>query len=315
MKTKPIAILTSDWHLRHKPPRARAAEPDWYEAMERPLWEMCQFQRKHGDIPILFAGDMFHHWNEPVELINWAIRKLPPNIWGIPGQHDLPYHQIGNIHKSAYQTLVEIDKIKQSAFLDYLDTMDKKGIYHNLGFIGFPFGQEIRECPHSSTKCKVALIHQYVWKEKAGFTGASNSQHVTKLNLHKHGYTHVVIGDNHKHFLHKFPGTTVVNCGSIRADNADQRDYEPGFYVLWTGGKVTRVNFDCSQDKWIDESDLKELKKVEADFSKLMQDLRKMSATTIDFLELIERASGKKDVPLEVRDLITETIERVSRVG
>ena len=87
----PIAVAISDVHLSHTPPPARSEEPDWYEAMRRPL-KQVEYIARRNEVPIICAGDLFHRWWSPPPLVNFAI-KTCPKMFAIPGQHDLQYHQ------------------------------------------------------------------------------------------------------------------------------------------------------------------------------------------------------------------------------
>src|SRR5690606_2165772 len=52
------ALLVADIHLSHRPPIARAAEPDWYAAMERQLFQL-RYLSDHYRAPVICAGDVF----------------------------------------------------------------------------------------------------------------------------------------------------------------------------------------------------------------------------------------------------------------
>src|SRR3990172_3116798 len=103
-QAQPIAILTADWHLSHKPPIFRSTEPDWYAAMQRPLDEIISLSVIHH-CPVLCAGDIFHKWNSPPELINFVMSQADCTKLTIAGQHDLPNHNFREIERSAYWTL------------------------------------------------------------------------------------------------------------------------------------------------------------------------------------------------------------------
>jgi hypothetical protein len=59
-----------------------------------------------GNPPIVYVGDIWDHYRQPPEAINWAIRELPKG-YAIPGQHDLRHHNYEDIKKTAYWTLME----------------------------------------------------------------------------------------------------------------------------------------------------------------------------------------------------------------
>ena len=136
---KVIAILCADIHLQHKAPVWRSAEDDWYEAMRRPLKEITDLGYTHN-CPIIIAGDIFTKWNSCPELINFALTYLPSGAYCIPGQHDLPNHQIKDIEKSAYQTLIKAGKIT-----------DFKQTHLNIAHINaFPFGTKLTASPSAT---------------------------------------------------------------------------------------------------------------------------------------------------------------------
>ena len=113
MKKKPVALVCSDIHLCHTRPTSRSAEPDWYEAMARRLHQVDEIA-SYQQVPVLCAGDVFDRWNSPPELINFAIKNMPP-MWAVPGQHDLPHHRLDEVHRSglwmrAYQCIKESER-------------------------------------------------------------------------------------------------------------------------------------------------------------------------------------------------------------
>src|SRR4030042_1550393 len=94
---KVIALFCSDLHLSLTPPVFRSNEPDWLTAQQRPLDELRALQSKH-QCPIFCAGDLFDKWyggpkEHACELVNWAIKHMP-YMHCIPGQHDLPEHDL-----------------------------------------------------------------------------------------------------------------------------------------------------------------------------------------------------------------------------
>ena len=91
-----LGIIVSDLHLRHKPAKARSDDKPWYRAMLRALNEVRHVRDEVGG-ELFYPGDIFHSPEEPVELVNFAIDNLLPG-YGIPGQHDLPFHNYGDPH-------------------------------------------------------------------------------------------------------------------------------------------------------------------------------------------------------------------------
>ncbi len=134
-----IAILTSDWHLSHKPPIARVEEPDWYAAMERTVTQVVELQNKY-DCPLVIAGDLFDKWNPPPQLINFALDELGSltmRAVAVPGQHDLPFHSYDHVESSAYWAL-ELGK----RIVNVPHEADYQAELHPLVFLWFSVGLE-----------------------------------------------------------------------------------------------------------------------------------------------------------------------------
>ena len=189
-----IAILCADIHLSLNPPIWRSTEPDWFEAMKRPLDELTNLQSKY-DCPIICAGDVFDRWNSPAELINFAFDNLP-QMYAIPGQHDLPFHKYEDIKKSAYWTLVQAGKI-----IDIEEENPLEIKKHQIKIYGFPWGAELVKCfGKMKDWIHIAVIHRYFWMENKKYEGAMNEDHIRHWKQILASYDIAVIGDNHQSF-------------------------------------------------------------------------------------------------------------------
>ena len=135
-----VAVLVSDLHLDDKPPVFRSPERDWLATQEGYLDQLRFLVRSVGNVPLFVAGDVFNKWNP----INWAIDRLP-ECHAVPGQHDLRHHNLQDLEKTAYWTLVKAGVIRHL----------KQGIAHPVGQVvahGFPWGVDVYPCkepPHT----------------------------------------------------------------------------------------------------------------------------------------------------------------------
>jgi DNA repair exonuclease SbcCD nuclease subunit len=105
----PSAILTSDWHMEEGAPVCRT--DDYQQA----LWDKISFissLREKYKAPIINTGDLFHHWKPSPALIRKAIATIPHHMVCIPGQHDLPQHNVDLINRSGYGVLMEAGVIE-----------------------------------------------------------------------------------------------------------------------------------------------------------------------------------------------------------
>lgn len=306
-KTDVIAILCSDLHLSHNAPKNRAEKgKEWYEAMGRSLFELRLLQNKY-DCPVLCAGDIFDKWDSPAELINFAIDFLPDKMYAVPGQHDLPLHDMGAIHKSAYWTLVAAGKINQLRNDDFNDD------FPGLVILGFPWGTKLKNIENTNWSnlddvIKVAVVHKYCWTENKAYPGAKNGEyfkaHADKLK----GFDVAVFGDNHKSFLETYKGMFIWNNGLFLRRKIDERNANPQVGLLTKEGTVIRHSI-MTEDKWIDQPQPEEEFDT-TDMKAFVKDLIKVQSDSIEFKEILLKACKSEKVNKEVKEIILESLEK-----
>lgn len=292
------AVLISDLHLSHKPPAIRT-DDRWYRDMARYLKQLKRLA-DHHQVPIIAAGDIFHHWNEPAELISFAIKHCP-KVFAVAGQHDLPYHNLSDIKKSAYWTLVEAGVITN---LEY----GKPYHFEDLSLYGFPFGTEIIPCsePHSLT-IEVAVIHSFIWTQRTGYPGAPKEQRLRSYLDKLKGYDVALFGDNHQTI--KFTtkaGLTVFNPGTFIRRRRDEISHRPCVGLLLSDRSVKIHHLDTSKDRFSEE---KEAVQSTIDTSGLLDELKDLESKPLDFKEACLRACDNRQVKPGVRKCVVEALE------
>ena len=291
-QNKVIAILTADWHLSHNPPVWRSAEPDWYEAMKRPLEEIENLSYKY-DCPVFCAGDILNIWNSCAELINWLIKHIPQlhSFFAIAGQHDMPEHNIENMYRSAYETLALSKKI-----ID-LDEGELEPL-ENFNLHVFPFGEKIQSVSNKKINKRlknIAIVHDYVWSGKHKYPKAPTNKNINIqradtnkfINNKLYGYDVIVYGDNHKGFLTKVGNTTIFNCGTLMRRKSDEIDYKPQVGLLYSDGTVEPHYLDISKDKHLTIEQGKDLiEQSTIDFRRFAKEMASLGDTELDFKEM-----------------------------
>lgn len=291
-----IDILLADIHLSLKPPIWRSAEPDWFEAMRRPLDEVKALQDEF-DCPILCAGDIFDKWNSSPELINFAIRNLP-EMYSIPGQHDLPLHNYEDINRSAYLTLVYADKIQNVL-------PDCNVEVNNILVRGFPYGYEVTQCPKKRKgMIHLALIHDYLWMHDKSYPNAPKENQLR--TGHWKGYDVQVYGDNHKGFLKRTKPVRFFNCGTLMRRKSDEINYKPQVGLLLEDGSVEPHYLDTSQDKYIDIPEATE--EGEFDMKAFIKELEELGDTALDFVDAMKQYIRTKKISPEAKTIILEAM-------
>lgn len=305
-----IAIFCSDLHLSATPPAYRSAEPDWFEAMLRPITELKQLQEKHG-CPIFCAGDLFDKWyggpkEHSCELINWAMTHLP-YMHCIPGQHDLPDHDLSQIERSAYWTLVQSKAITDLPGVNGF-TSDK---WPGLCIRAFPFGETIRPGKNlTGGDICIAIIHQYNWVEGHSYTDAPDKGLVSfRRRPEFEGYDLIVSGDNHMPFITLQDKAVFVNCGGFMRRKTDDH-FDPCVWFLHKNAEVSRYRLDISKDKYLETAKAQEMEKAPStDLSGLMKRLEELGACALDFVAAMKLDLETNPARRGVESRITKAME------
>ena len=297
-----IAIFCADLHLSHTPPLARSGEPDWYAAMKRPLDELRDLAEEHH-APIICAGDIFEKWNSPPELINFAIKHLP-EMYTIPGQHDLPHHRLEDIERSAYWTLVEAGTIREIVPHTFTVIDADKLILR-----GFPWGVEAAKRYQGlsdRTPLYVAVIHQYVGMPGSMYPGAPQTASVSSPALQDklEGYGVAVFGDNHIGFGSYVGGCLAYNCGTLMRRKSDEINYKPGVGLLHENGTVKTHYLDTSED--VIEA-VEKPTDDELDISEFVEELNGLGGDFLEFADAVERYVKSHGI----KQCVNEVIQRV----
>jgi hypothetical protein len=299
-KVKPIALVMSDLHLSHKPPVWRSSEKDWYTAMRRSFTEIANLQEnlqtfEDTKVPILIAGDIFHKWNSPPSLINFAIDVIGQfgKVIAIPGQHDLPNHLDSQLEASPYQTLV-----KAGSIIDIDDSeweTDDEVVVRGYGW----------NTGTTDIKCHMALVHRYVWMDGCSYHGAPNTNKVGEL-AHSLGKPKLIVtGDNHIGFWHQ--KTRIFNCGSLFRLNKDQQMYRPRIGVVYSDMSILPYYLDTSNDNTLGrfaDSDVMDIAEKQDDIDDFIQELGQMGRGGLDYLDAVRRYTNKHGVRKATAKLI-----------
>lgn len=295
-----LAIFCADLHIDSVPPIARAAEPDWYDAVRRPLKELRGLQQRHG-CPVVIAGDLFNRWNVPPEAINFALAELPDWTIAVPGNHELPYHRYEDVRKSAYWTLVEAGRVADLDPRMPAVVGEKKLVLH-----GFPYGVPVKPIGENRAGgwTHVAVVHAYCWIAGADHPGADPGKRAKRYLPKLEGYDHAFFGDNHVPFHHK----KIVNCGGFLRRRADEKTHRPRVWLL-TGAGVQEHLLDCRKDVFTDPDDVIEAAAKTLDLSRVMEELKALGDVGLNFVELLTRYAERDENRKAVREFIFSVLE------
>ena len=305
-----IAVCISDLHLSLTPPACRA-DKDWLETQAGYLQQVKDLA---GGGPVLCAGDIFDRWNAPPELINFALQHLPDGMICVPGQHDLPNHQMEDMHRSGYGVLVQAEKIVNLSdghwrHLPWID--DRKQDGGVVAVFGFGWGQDIcspKQQNHpDDDSMKVTLIHQYVWVDGKGFPGAPDTGRVSNLKKQLTGYDVAVTGDNHQDFQGLSGNCLVFNCGGFIRRKSDEIARRPRVGLLYADGTIESHKLDTSKDVF--HEGVVDRPELPIDMKSFVDGLKELGEQGLNFQEAVEQHLAKGDYSPEVRQIIKQALE------
>jgi len=234
LSAPPTAILTADWHIRATVPVCRT--DDFITAM----WEKIDFildLTVQYRIPILIAGDVglksqWPNWLEEEFIGKVKAKKDEAGIYAIPGQHDLPDHNldlwrasaIGVLHEAGAVMFLGVDGQK---FVH----LDEPGL---CSIFPFPYGGEIFHIEKGDYKSPLIAIAHTLVTERVPESFLAEHGACSAMSLLKKfpEYDLILTGDNHKPFVIESEGRLLVNPGSLMRTTADQADHKPRVY-LW----------------------------------------------------------------------------------
>lgn len=317
-RSEVVLVVASDLHLTLTPPPARAeTQEEWLERQAFYLNQLRLLKNRHR-CPLAIAGDIFDDgWRPhrcPPELTNFAIKHLP-QCYAVPGQHDLPHHNLADIYKSAYWTLVEAEVVNDLPPNCPCPASTKVMLH------GFPWGWEIESCDKRRDDyepegqllkgLQVAIVHKYVWTNRdTSYPGAPPTSLYSAYQESLDGYDASFWGDNHKGFNTTIFKTSkpLVNCGAFQRRRADEKDYQPHVGLLYADGHAERRPLAGIQnDKWVPDYAPARPEEVEAVAEGLLEALRK-GGVSLDFPDVLRREL--EGVRTEVKKYVISALER-----
>jgi hypothetical protein len=293
----PLALAIADLHISLDPPRARAETQEEWLALQAGYFRQVDFLARslggslggRSSLPVLCAGDIFDRWDSPAELINWALENLPHHLYAVPGQHDLPHHNYREVHRSAYWTLVQANKVRCLDSLETPPPADKVRVY------GFAWGVEPEALPPEVSDnglFHIAVCHRYVWRGRARFPKASAIDHIDHLRDRLEGFRVAIFGDNHHGFNCELPGRStgieVYNCGTFLRRKVDEISLRPSVGIIYSDGTVKRHFLDTSLDRFRDASDLPRPEAAGLDTTALAEEIRHLADASLNFRGAVE---------------------------
>lgn len=306
-----IALLVSDLHLSHQKPSIRA-EVGWYGVMAGYLKQLNDMIPA-WDVPVICGGDLVDRWNQPPEFISFCIDHLP-EMYAVPGQHDLPNHSWDELYRSAFGLLARIGKVKRldehsTAFRFYLDDEQDSVV---LRAYGFGWEKQVRP-PLAKEKndriIDLAVVHRYVWSNPGNsYPDASEEGLVTKINKEFRPYDVVLFGDNH-HTVSWIDNQHQhrLNPGTFIRRKSDEINHRPCVGLLKADGSIERKYLDVSGDKFVDRPEAAD--SAAEGLEEFVEGLKSLDHSSLDFRDAVRKAVENEKLSKRAGKLVLQAME------
>ena len=298
------AILTGDIHLREDTPTCRT--DDFFAAQEKKIEFLYELQKEHN-CEILDAGDLFHKYKSSPFLLKWAIENMP-DIVTVPGNHDLPAHNLDDIHKSDLGVLYAAGVATVLA-PEYDESPHICGLRRKTYEVwGFPWGKKIKPPTGNFGHRKVALNHVLTYTGRRLWPGMK-ADGATKILKANPDYDLIVTGHNHLPFAIEYEGRWLVNPGSLTRQTADQIDHKPRVYLWYEEDNTVEpvylpVEKDVISREHIDKKNERD-ERIESFIARLNDDME----VGLSFESNLEKFFETNKVHPGVRKKVWEAVE------
>lgn len=279
----PSAIITADWHLRDDVPICRDDD------FETEQWKKVQFvsdlQRKYN-VPVIHAGDLFHHWKPSPYLLSKCLQYLPNEFMTVFGNHDLPQHSMELAYKSGVWTLLEAGRIK----------VINGGHWE---------GQETGVLAINDRKIMVQHVMTFVGNNPwPGCTDKPAHELLESVDCDL-----LITGHNHKTFTHRSTdGKILINPGSLTRQTADQHEHEPVLFLYDAQNHDIKEVMIPHSKKVITRSHLEEAKQWDSRITAFVENLDKEWQGGANFEQVLESYIQQNELDENVIKIIKSVV-------
>lgn len=282
-------IITADWHLRASTPRCRK-DADWMETQKNALQKIEDVaEEKHCDVFVV--GDIFHSNSdasfECVSMVQYMadrLRREELKLYILAGNHDLQFHSINNLNRSAVGIL-----------------LNTKGIYpiDSIDGVSAPnFGGRV---DHDA---RIVFEHRLVFPDVKSMPPNTAGVTAEELMRCHRNARWIFTGDYHHNFHVTKEHHHAVNPGCLLRQVADMKDYDCGFYYVDTDMEIVEWHSVGDNEPLVDDSYLIKQEEREQRIEDFMEQLKKTKNISLDFLDNVEKAMNDNKLSDELKVMI-----------
>lgn len=295
-------LLTADWHIRGDRPRCRIDE-DWIESQRQDIQAVVDIASRENVDEAWVLGDLFHQPRAATEAVNMVLvglkdlREVCP-VYILPGNHDLPYHDYGNLEQSSLGIVLK-------SFPELRTREDNSG----LTLTAAPFGLDPVD-PHAD----VWATHQLTFESadtKPPMAGGKIAQDL----LDEAPNVHVVVtGDYHRGYVYTgADGRRVITPGCLNIQAADMDDYKPRVYIWDTATAQVTPHYIPLNSADIVTDYLAAEKERDERMDKCLEVATAAASVTLSFTDNLKAAAEEPGTAPGIKGIINEVLDHLNK--
>jgi len=298
-------IITADWHLRSQRPRCRLDE-DWIKTQKNALNQIAKYAREN-EADVIVIGDIFHSTNETTNEIIGLVQELAAQLFEecgkslyiLAGNHDLPQHNLDNIHRSAFNILINSKNIFH---------IDKLQINNNY-VSGSDYGAD------DDGEVSIVFKHILCFPENEKLPPNNKIVKPSELLKQLPNAKYIFTGDYHRYFYFTKNKRALLNPGCLLRQAADMIDYNTVVVLIDFNGdtknelthSVLPIVDDEKMvtDEYI-ENEVMRNSRIEA----FIERIKENEHVTFDFIDNVHNMMKNNKIENNVKDIILELMEQ-----
>lgn len=300
-------LLTADWHIRGDRPRCRIDE-DWIESQRQDIQAVVDIARREKVDEAWVLGDLFHQPRAATEAVNMVLVGLKDlrdacPVYILPGNHDLPYHDYGNLEQSSLGIVLK-------SFPE-LRTRDEGEGYDSRGFTltAAPFSLDPVD-----PRTDVWATHQLVFENSETKPPMAQGKIAQDLLDEAPGVHVVVTGDYHRGYVYTgSDGRRVITPGCLNIQAADMDDYKPRVYIWDTATDQVTPHYLPSNSAVVVTDYLAAKKERDERMDKCLEVATAAASVTLSFTDNLKAAAEGPGTAPGVKGIIDEVLDHLNK--
>ena len=295
-------LLTADWHSRGDRPRCRIDE-DWIESQRQDIQAVVDIARREKVDETWVLGDLFHQPRAATEAVNMVLvglkdlREACP-VYILPGNHDLPYHDYGNLEQSSLGIVLK-------SFPELRTREDPSGLI----LAAAPFGLDPVD-PHAD----VWATHQLTFESAETKPPMAGGKIAQDLLDEAPGVQVVVTGDYHRGYVYTgADGRRVITPGCLNIQAADMDDYRPRVYIWDTATAHVTPHYLPLNSAAVVTDYLAAEKERDERMDKCLEVATAAASVTLSFTDNLKAAAEEPETAPGVKGIINEILDHLNK--